>query len=268
MEGRDPQRTTPERLQSDLVRSVSRALDVIEALDAESLGLAELGRRTGLRPSTTHRMLATLSERGYVRRRPSGQYELGIRASALGSRLRVRQQLLVDAAGPVLTRVNMVAKETASLAVLEGWEVVVVADVAERRSAHALDERDVRIPVHASASGKAMLAYTDLELWTRDRSLDTKLMMRFTDNTLIDREQLLADLSATRARGFALDHNEYREGISCLAAPVFDDTGHAIAALGISGRSSRMRPGTYADLGELAARSALEVSHALGFEAR
>jgi IclR family acetate operon transcriptional repressor len=255
--GASPQ---PER---SLVQSVKRAIDILDALASEDLGLVELGRRTGLPPSTTHRMLATLSACGYVSRRRSGQYELGYRAARLAWPMRERRRRLIDIATPLMSRISVVAKEHVNLSILEGAEAHFIIQVAGHEPPHVFGERELMIPANVSASGKVLMAH-NVDDYTGRGCLDVLPTARFTRHSIVQRDRILAELRQIQQRGFGVDRQEFRENVWCVAAPILDDSDRAVAAISVSGAMANDHRAIYGDLGELVAGVALEVSALLG----
>ena len=244
------------------LQTVSRALDILEALVGDSLGLVELARRTGLQPSTTHRMLATLEHRDYVVRDPqSGRYSLSGRAHDL----RGEESIETDVrtlARPFMKRIQRVSKHIVNLSTLAGDEVVFVDRLISRRLHTALIKRPARVPAHASASGKTLLAFS--------RSPRERLRnMRFaacTPETIVTADGLVDELESVRNVGFAVDREEYRTGIACVAAPILNRAGRAVATIGVSDVTKLLTQDLYDDLGELVRETAIEASRLLGYE--
>lgn len=239
------------------IQSLSRALDLLEALGDEELGLVALGRKTGLQPSTAHRMLATLSARGYVQRRPSGRYALGTSITSLARSTQEREHRLRSASRPVMERVHRVSREAVHLTVLENSEIVFVDQLIAPSSPVRALKGEVRLPAHVSASGKAMLAFTP-------EHAGEPTLRSFTRRTITDPSVLVRQLDEVRAVGWAVDHSEYREEISCVAAPIFDEHDQVAGALSVSGSAERVRSSVYSDLGELIDCAATEISGTLG----
>jgi IclR family acetate operon transcriptional repressor len=243
-----------QRRTAHSIQSVCRALDVLEALARDDLGLVELGRQTGLQPSTTHRMLATLCERGYVSRRPSGVYGLGRRAGNLGAALWSRERALKAAAHPVMQRVQMVSRHAANLAVLDGGHVVYVASVSSSQRLGA-SFGETRLPAHASASGKALIAFSEIP---RRESPPP----RGTPRTISDSVQLGAELDVVRQRGWAFGHEE--SGVEAsVAAPIFGQSGAVLAALSVAGPQDHVTRDRD-DLADLVLDATHDISVALG----
>jgi DNA-binding IclR family transcriptional regulator len=251
---------------SSRIQSVGRALDLLEVLANEELGLVELGRRTGLQPSTTHRMLATLTDRGYVTRDDDGRYRLASKATSnLGGVLSSRERRLMAAVRPLMQRVHIVTQQTIHLTVLDGTDVVFVYQLLHRDRLGAMIHDNIRLPAHVSASGKALLAFQPGNLAAKLISHELKPSTR---ETIVNRRVLSRDLERIRDRGYALDYCEYRPDRCCVAAPIFEGSDRPIAAISASGSANAIRPELFADFGELIATSANEASAALGCEGR
>ena len=259
--------TTPHK--RDRVQSVDRALDVLEAVaDAGELGVSEVAARTGLVVSTAHRLLASLADRGYVRQSAThGRYQLGLKVLELASGQQAQTAALCAAARPHLERVQSVTRETTNLVILVGDRVVYVDQVAGRHSMRMFTELGSSALAHTTGSGKAMLAYqpaqTIAQIYPRAREPFERLTPR-THTTL---ESLEAEFGRIRRRGYARDDEEHEEGVSCVAAPVFDGTGTAFAAISISAPTSRLVHADTAELGRLLHQQAMAVSSALGYQA-
>lgn len=220
---------------------MAKALDVLLCFSHSEpeLSLTELSARLGIHKSTMHRLLGTLESKGFVQRdRETGRYRLGTRILELAF-LVVEHNDLQQRARPHLYRLVEQCQETVDLSVLDGTHVVYL-EVAESPHRVKLAARPgQRLPVHSTASGKALLAFLphqDLE-----RLLSGELA-RYTDSTLTTREALLKDLEATRQRGYAVSFQEHEAGINAVAAPVLDMRGHPIAAVAVAGPAFRLTP--------------------------
>jgi IclR family acetate operon transcriptional repressor len=246
------------------IQSVARALDLLEALSQDKLGLVDLGRRTGLQPSTTHRMLATLKERGYVERMADGRYTLGHRSGYLGGALSVRERELMTAVRPVMQRAHSVSRQTVHLTVLDGAEVVYIYQLVRRTLLNALVHDNVRVPVHVSACGKALIAFQPTD---RPTSKSSGCLKPYTRQSILQTKDLEREIASVREHGFAVDRQEYKPHLCCIAAPIFDHVGRVVAAMSISGPSHEIRSELTDDFGELVVGCAQDASAALGYEA-
>jgi DNA-binding IclR family transcriptional regulator len=260
-----PDMTTQKR---DRVQSVDRALDVLEAVAAgRELGVSEVAARTGLVVSTAHRLLASLADRGYVRQSSThGRYRLGLKVLELAGGEQAQTAALCAAARPHLEHIQSATRETTNLVILVGDRVVYVDQVAGRHSMRMFTELGSSALAHTTGSGKAMLAYRPAssiaDMYPRAREPFERLTPR-THTTLAS---LSEEFTRIRRRGYALDDEEHEEGVSCVAAPVFDGTRTAFAAISISAPTSRLIHADTSELGRLLRRRAAEVSATLGYE--
>jgi DNA-binding IclR family transcriptional regulator len=250
----------------DSVQSVERAFDLLEALvEGGELGVTELASRTGLVPSTAHRLLTTLSRRGYVTRSSaSGRYLLGYKIVEVASGLEHRLSRLRAVARPHLESIRRATGETTNLVVLDGDRVVYVDQVEGTRSVRMFTAVGTSALAHTTGSGKAIMAFGAPELLTAVYG-ERHSLERLTPRTLVTIEALQDDLKRIRRRGYAIDNEEHEEGVGCVATPLFDHTGQPCAAMSVSGPSARILHADTAEVGSLLAEHAREISEALGY---
>jgi IclR family KDG regulon transcriptional repressor len=252
--------------QSQLVSAAMRAFSIVERLsERKSMGLDELSRELGLAKATAYRFLLTLQELGYVRRVGSEGWALTLRMFNVGSRSLERLDLL-EASRPACEALGEALRETVHLGVEDEGEVVYILKVEASYSVRMHSRVGRRVPLHASAMGKCLLAFLDPP--AREDLLGPGRLVAMTPHTLVEREDLARELELVRAGGFARDREEFEEGIRCLGAPIFDHTGDVVAAVSVSWPAFR-----YADLDEEAAiaeirQAAHQISGLLGFEGR
>ncbi|MFI9201994.1 IclR family transcriptional regulator [Streptomyces sp. NPDC053048] len=216
------------------VQSLERAFDLLERMaDAGGeVGLSELSASSGLPLPTIHRLMRTLVACGYVRQQPNRRYALGPRLIRLGES---SARLLGTWARPHLARLVEETGETANMALLDGDEVVYVAQVPSRHSVRMFTEVGRRVLPHTTGVGKALLAQSpDDEV----RALLGRTgMPAATEKTITTPEGFLAELARVRESGFAMDDNEQEIGVRCLAVPVpHSPTSAAISISGPAGR--------------------------------
>jgi IclR family acetate operon transcriptional repressor len=217
------------------VQSVDRSLDLLEALVAadRALGVAELVERTGLPQGTVHRLLQALQRRGYVRRSVARKYALGTGALRLGD---AAQRALVRSARPALAELVRISGETANLAVLEGDDVVYVAQVSSPHTLRMFAEVGRHVPPHSTAVGKVLLA-----AMPADRAAALLLRVGLaprTARTITEPAAFLAELDRARSQGYAVDEEEHEAGVRCVAVPV-GPRDRVVAALSVSGPADR-----------------------------
>ena len=248
---------TPKRARRS-VQSVDRALDLLEALaTAEGeIAITALATRTSLHVSTVHRLLATLLKRGYVRQNPdTSRYYAGARLATL-TEGRSRFGELRLRARPLLRQLTEATRETANLVVLDDQHAVYIETVPSPQVVRLFTAVGNRTPVHATGAGKALLAA--LPPARRDAIIERMDLRGYTGHTIVDRAALRRALDEVRERGYAIDDEEYDEGVRCVAVPVA-----AIAALSISAPASRLSRQRCAELAPLLRRSAAELAETL-----
>jgi IclR family transcriptional regulator, acetate operon repressor len=246
------------------VQSLDRAFAILEAMaDAGGvIGLSQLATDSGLPLATIHRLVRTLVDLGYVRQEPSRQYSLGPRLMRLADSSTKRLGTL---AHPYMTRVVDVLGESVNLAVLDGEEIVYVAQVQPSQNfMRMFTEVGRRAQPHTTAVGKAMLAAQNdadvLDLLKRTG------MARRTEQTITDPGDFLADLRRVRERGYALDDGEQELGVRCVAVRV-PDAPRAMA-LSMSGPLTRMSDDVVAKAAPILQSAAADLSAELGGAAR
>lgn len=248
------------------MQSVARGFDLLEAVAADDeIGLVELAHRTGLQPSTTHRLLATLIACGYVVQNPqTSRYRLSHKVVELAGGQEHRMQRLRTAVRPHLLMIRDATDETTNLCVLDRFTIVYVDQAESSRTVRMFTELGRRVPAHACAAGKAMLAFesTDVLADLRQRAPFPSL----TPHTITAAEELEVELQRAHSRGYAIDREEYEDGVLCIAAPIFGSNGEVLAATSVSGPAARLLRQDLSELGELVRGRMLEVSRELGYE--
>lgn len=231
-------RTTADR--SRLVSSVLHAFAVLDCLAAEEpLGPSELARRTGLGKSTVHSLLATLESLGAVRPDVNqGRFRLGLRLFELGTRVLEAQDPLHEAKGQLALLANETG-ETALLAVLDEKQVLYVDHADSPNAIRLVARRGRRAPLHATASGKVLLAFADPGLLDE---VARGPLERFMPKTICDEATLVTAIGEVRQRQYAVVHEERDPGLSSISVPVRDHSGTVIAAMTVAGPSSRFDP--------------------------
>lgn len=245
------------------VQSVERALSLLERLarQEEGMRLSDLAAEAGLPVSTVHRLLTTLERRRYAQSDAEGRWHVGRAAFAVGQAYSARRSFVAPAM-PFLRQIRDATRETANLGILEDAEVVTICQAESREITRAIAPPGGRTPVLASGMGKAILATWDDA--AVERLMDRAGIRPVTPRGLSSREAVREEIARIRARGYAVDDEEFVPGLRCVAAVVRDPSGEAACALSISGLAARMPPARVAEFGEVVKQAAARLTAVLG----
>jgi DNA-binding IclR family transcriptional regulator len=244
--------------------SVDRALQLLQAFEAseQELGVTELALALGVHKSTVSRLAATLAARGFLERPPGSEaFRLGPELGRLGLLALGGGGELVEVGRPAMERLAAETGETVNLAVLEGDDVLNVAQAEGRHIVGVGSWAGRRTALHCTANGKALLAFSG-------RAVPAGPYEAFTDRTITARGALQKELAATRERGYAVAAGELETGLHAVAAPVLDATGRCRAALSVSAPAYRMEPESFERVGRACRDAAREIEARLGRSAR
>jgi DNA-binding IclR family transcriptional regulator len=246
--------------------TVVKALTVLEALASSGapLGVTELATKLGLSKSNVHRLLQTLSSRGYVTQ-VEQRYTVTTRLWELGAMIIGRLDV-AQVAAPVMQRLVADVDETAHLSILDmaTCEVVSIHNVESTQPVRAYSRIGQRTPAHCVATGKALLSVQPPEAL---RALPEELP-RFTPHTLWQRDALLAALEKIRADGYSTNVGEWREQVGGAAAVIHDHGGRPVAALGLTVPVERLEPEVLSRYIPRLIAAASEISRLLGAPSR
>lgn len=252
-----------DKTAQNTIKSLDRAMEVFEFLSASGgRSLTAISDELEQSPATVYRILVTLEGRGLVEFDSEEQvWHIGARAFVIGARF-LRRTSLVDRARPILRKLMEATGETANLGVEREGSVLFLSQVETLANIRAFFAPGTLSPMHASGIGKALLAEMDRD--RRARILAAKGLAAFTGRTITDPDALLADLAQARERGFAVDDEEKNAGMRCIAAPVFDMNGEAVAGISVSGPTSRVTSDEITRLGRPVIEAAQELTQAIG----
>ena len=252
-----------DKTAQNTIKSLDRAIVVFEFLsEAQGKSLSTLASDLKESPATVYRILVTLEGRGLVEFDQSDQvWHVGPRAFVIGSRF-LKRTSLVERARPIMRHLMDATGETANLGIEQNGHVLFVSQVETHASIRAFFPPGTLSRLHASGIGKALLAHMDAA--RIDTHLSVAPLEQFTEFTLTDRDTLMDDLAITRVRGYALDGEERNIGMRCIAAPVFDVHGEAVAGISVSGPTSRVGTEQVAKFSTEVVAAAQELSAAIG----
>jgi IclR family transcriptional regulator, KDG regulon repressor len=248
------------------VQVLDRAIAVLQAVaDSKTdLAAAEIARHLRLHKSTVHRLLVVLEHYRLINKGPEGTYRLGTRLIELGD-CAVTRLNLSGRAEPFLRDLAEQTGEGAHVTILSDTEMLAVAHVEGRWKLQSLTRTGSRTQIHCTAAGKAVLAFLPEDACS---ALIAKLpLTRRTQRTIVKPSALKLELSRVRHEGFAVDDEEFEEGLRCVGAPIFDHRGHVIASLSMAAPVFRLRKERLAAIGSLVIAAAQGLSAELGYQA-
>ena len=150
-----------------------------------------------------------------------------------------RHNALASFAQPYLDELREMVGETTNLVVLDGNEVVYIAQSESTKLLKLFTQLGAKVPFYCTGGGKAILAYQPKKV--QDMVLSNTNFIKYTTNTLSDMEQLKKEFDIIRKQGYAIDNEEREDGVTCIAAPVFDCYGEAVASVSVSGPTYRLK---------------------------
>jgi IclR family transcriptional regulator, carbohydrate utilization repressor len=222
------------------VQVIERMFALLDVLSSrqEAISLKEISEKTGLHPSTTHRILNDLALGRFVDRPESGSYRLGLRLLELGNLVKERLNVR-DVALPAMRELHKATQQTVNLSVRQGDEIVYVERTySERSGMQVVRAIGGRAPLHLTSVGKLFLAF-DEPLRVRQYATRTGLAGQ-TKNSITQLAALERELAKCRQYGVARDNEELELGVRCMAAAIHDDQAHLVAGLSISAPADRL----------------------------
>ncbi len=244
------------------MQSLARGLRILDLIaDADrAMTITELAKILEVDKSSASRLVKTLVKYGYLQPDPNSRgYVLGKRAQQISWHL-LNKMPVREKAKPYLYRLMVQTGECSHTAVYSEGKALMIDDVEAEASLRVVGGIGRMIPLHCTAVGKVLLAFSDLP---QPGQLESK-----TIRTITDWAALHEHLEQVRAQGYALDDEEHQEGVRCIAAPVYDSMGRAIAAIGISGPTVRVTDDRINQLAESVKQAARELSTDLGYQPR
>ena len=255
---RKPSASTPAAPAIQVIERMFAVMDVLASRE-EAVPLKEISERTGLHPSTAHRILNDLTVGRFVDRPEVGSYRLGMRLLELGNLVKARLNVR-DAALAPMRELHKLIQQPVNLSVRQGDEIVYVERAySERSGMQVVRAIGGHAPLHLTSTGKLFLAADDP---TRVRAYATRTgLAGHTRNSITQLPVLERELAKARQYGIARDNEELELGVRCMAAGIYDDQGRLVAGLSISAPADRLDEAWLPKLSE----TAQAISKALGY---
>jgi len=252
---------SPSNQAKPTVQVIERMFTLFEVLSSkeEAMSLKEISEKTGLHPSTAHRILNDLAIDRFVDRPESGTYRLGMRLLELGNLVKARLNIR-DVAATAMRGLYRQIQQPVNLSVRQGDEIVYIErSYSERSGMQVVRAIGGRAPLHLTSVGKLFLA---AEEPARLRAYATRTgLAGQTKNSITQLPALERELEAARRAGMARDNEELELGVRCMAAGIFDDQGQLVAGLSISAPASRLDEAWASKLQQ----TARDISQSLGY---
>jgi DNA-binding IclR family transcriptional regulator len=246
------------------VQVIERMFTLLEILAdrEEAMPLKEIAEKSGLHPSTAHRILNDLATGRFVDRPVAGNYRLGMRLLELGNLVKARLDVR-DAALTPMRELHKLTQQPVNLSMRQGDEIIYVERAfSERSGMQVVRAIGGRAPLHLTSVGKLFLSFDDPQ---RLRAYATRTgLSGQTKNSITQLPVLERELSKARQYGIARDNEELELGVRCMAAGIYDDQNKLVAGLSISAPADRLEEHWLTKL----QATANEISTALGYKPR
>lgn len=240
------------------MRVVTTVFQVLEEVAAaQPVGVSELARSLDLPKSTIQRALVSLHELGWVEQEPGGTRRWIVATKLLVLASRAGGLDLRERAMPVMRELSALTDENVHLSVRSGRGVAIIEKLDSSKTVRLFDPLGVVAPIHASSTGKAILAWSDED--DVDQFLAESLE-RYTGRTVVDEDALREELRTIRQLGYAVNRGEWRDEVRGVAAPILDAQGRARAAISVAVPAARLPERRIPALGRLVADTVSRLS--------
>lgn len=232
--------------------------------DSETdLPAADIARQLRLHKSTVHRLLVVLESYRLIKKGPEGAYRLGTRLIELGE-CAIARLKLSEYAEPHLRALAEQTGEGAHVTILNGTELLSIAHAEGQWALHSLTRTGQSTQIHSTAAGKAVLAFLSDDAC--DDLLARLTLKRNTRRTIVKPAAIKMELMRVRDLGYAVDDEEFEEGLRCVSAPIFDHRGHVVASLSMAAPVFRLRKERVPQVARLVVAAANALSDDLGWQ--
>jgi len=249
--------------QKPAIQVIERMFSLLDALAAhqDPVSLKLLSEKTGLHPSTAHRILNDLAIGRFVDRPEAGSYRLGMRLLEFGNLVKARLDVRDAAIGP-MRELHKLTHQPVNLSVRQGDEIVYIERTySERSGMQVVRAVGGRAPLHLTSVGKLFLAHDDPQ---RVRTYASRTgLSGHTRNSITDLAALERELAQVRQNALARDNEELELGVRCMAAGIFDDQGKLVAGLSVSAPADRLEESWAERVKATAAQISASLGHRL-----
>lgn len=250
---------------ADTIQALDRALELLIYLNkkGKEVGITQIASDMGVYKSTIYRTLSTLEAKGFVKRNPETEkYWLGSQLFILGKSVENKMGI-PEVIRPYAHRLHQKFHEVVNVSILEYnpgdvyHSVIILKEMNDRQMLTVNPPVGSLSECHCSSVGKCLLAFgdkVDLSVY------EGKVLTRYTPNTITSLDELKEELVKVKRRGYAMDHEEQELGLTCIGAPILDQNMKAVAAISLSGPTSRITSSDIEDRIEAVCNIAKEIS--------
>ncbi|MBS3787918.1 MAG: IclR family transcriptional regulator [Candidatus Bipolaricaulota bacterium] len=244
-------------------KSVDKALSILEFFNSQTdkLSITQIADKLDTNPSSLYPILHTLEEYDYLHRSKDKQYSLGMTFVKKGRCVLERLNLSSEARSEI-EALRDETQKTVHLGYINENRIVYV-DKVESRGVKLYSSPGKTAPLHATALGKVIMAHISSD--QLDELLDNLELTSHTKNTITSRRKLRQELQDIRDRGYAIDDEEFEEGIRCVASPIYRHDGEVNAAISLTGLAAQMSEEGLKEKSSLVKRHAANISRKLGY---
>jgi DNA-binding IclR family transcriptional regulator len=246
------------------VQSIDRAVAILECFteNRRELKLSDIAQMLNLNKSTVHGILNTMKYHGFIEQDEITQkYRLGTRFIVYGD-LVVNSMDIANISCPLLERVCEKVEETVHIAMLDGTDVVYIEKRECNKSIKTSTKKGARAPAYVTADGRVILCHMEKD---KLKEVLPRSLKKVNSNTTIDKQQFLESLIEIKNKGYAVDYEETVQGLVCIAAPIFDNTGTVKYSIGVTCPSVRMTEDKINEYIDLMKMTASEISNRIGY---
>lgn len=244
------------------IQSIDRAFEIIRCFDSvQELGVTEISKLINLPKSTAFGLISTLHSNNILEKNDiTGKYKLGLGLYHLGMKVNFSLREIVF---PYLEELVNIYKETANLVVLQEKKVVYLDKVESSFSIGINTLVGGQKPLYCTAVGKSILAF--LKAKELKEILENMELVKYTNNTIINKDTLIEELKRIRIQGYGEDIEEMELGLHCIGTPILNQYGSPFAAISISGPVSRMNKEICKEMGATLVEFANQISKKIGY---
>jgi DNA-binding IclR family transcriptional regulator len=225
--------------EKDSLSSVHKAMRILREFsqDEPELGITELSNRLSMAKSTVSRLIQILCEENMMQKNEqTRKYHLSLTAFEIGSVV-YHEMELCQMAIPLLKKMLAAVQGAIQMVTYDKGGIVYLIKLPEDKDTKILNTMGKRVPAHCTASGKMMLAHQDEAEINRVLQSDLKA---YTRKTITSPDKLKAELKKIKEAGYAVSHEEFAEGMSSVAIPVYDDMSRVLAAICVTKPTSHL----------------------------